>query len=291
MNQNILTCDLEDWYHTTVVGAERSEWDLYEQRVVDTTKRILDFLSASNVKITFFVLGYVAEKYPDLIELLHKEGHEVASHTHTHPLIYDLDQTQFKNELKQSISVLTAITGTPVVGFRAPSWSINRDMEWAFETMLAHGIQYDSSLFPFKTFLYGDNAYPRFGYDLSLEQGDKLYEMPPSVGEILGKRVPFCGGFYLRVLPYKVIRKMLRSFEKENQPTVIYFHPWEIDTNQPRVKLKAAESLIQYYNIRTMERKLKRLINEFEFMPMGDYLRNIGAISAENVAQSSEMEN
>jgi polysaccharide deacetylase family protein (PEP-CTERM system associated) len=274
MQKNILTCDLEDWYHTTVVNAPFDEWEQYPQRVEDSARRVLELLDRSNTKITFFVLGYVAEKFPRLIEEISREGHEIASHSYRHRLVYNLSAEEFQEDLRKSISVLASITGKEVKGFRAPSWSIHQEQNRTFEVLAQNDIAYDSSLYPFKTFLYGDNSYSRFGRSIATQSGKFVYEMPPAVGQLFGRRVPFGGGFYLRTLPYWMIKKFIRSFNKIDQPAMIYFHPWEIDTDQPRLDLNTRDRFIQYYNISTMEVKLTQLLKDYEFGQVEQILQN-----------------
>ncbi len=268
MIRNIMTCDLEDWYHTSLVNARQERWDQYQQRIISSTNKVLEILSETGTKITFFVLGYVAEKYPELIAEIHKEGHEIASHSYSHKLVYNLTPQQFDADLKKSISILSSICGEQIFGFRAPSWSVSKELDWFFEILAENNISYDSSLFPFKTFLYGDNKNPRFGHVISVSKKRNICEIPPSVGSIFSKRFPFSGGFYLRVLPYRLIKQFINSYNKNQNPVVMYFHPWELDINQPKINLKKRDKFIQYYNISTVEKKLKKILREYHFSPV-----------------------
>jgi len=274
--KNILTCDIEDWYHTSLVNSKFEDWDRYSQRVLESTEKILEILDKTNTKITFFVLGWVAEKYPSLIQTISKTGHEIASHGYRHQLINNLSPDEFNQDLQKSISILSSICGKKINGFRAPSWSISRENEWVFKFLAQNQILYDSSLFPFKTFLYGNNNNPRFFYEINVNSEMKLFELPPSVGEIFGKRIPFSGGFYLRVLPYWLIKKFINSYNKKNQPAIIYFHPWEIDLDQPHVNLSLRDRFIQYYNISGMEKKLNLLLKDYQFVTVSQFLREKG---------------
>ena len=273
MMQNILTCDMEDWYHTTLVNAKFEEWDLYPQRILDSTLRVLEILDKTKTKITFFALGWVAEKNPELIKTISDAGHEIASHGYRHRLITHLSPDEFNKDLKKSISVLSSACGKKIKGFRAPSWSIDSEKKWVFEFLSQNQILYDSSLFPFKTFLYGNNSHPRFMYEINVNSKIKLLELPPSVGEIYSKRIPFSGGFYLRVLPYWLIKKFINSYNRHCQPAIIYFHPWELDIDLPHVDLNFRDRFIQYYNIATMEKKLKLLLRDYQFVPISQFLR------------------
>lgn len=272
MIKNILTCDLEDWYHTTLVNAKFDEWGNYTQRVVDSTYKVLEILEKTNTKITFFVLGYVAEKYPKLIEEISNMGHEISSHSYRHRLVYDLTPEEFNKDLRKSIMILSSICGKKINGFRAPSWSINRDDGWFFDILRQNDIVYDSSLFPFKTFLYGDNHYPRICYSIKIDSDKEIIEFPPAVGKVFGNRIPFGGGVYLRTLPYWLLRRFVVSFTTMNEPAVLYFHPWEIDVEIPKIKLRLRDQFIQYFNISSMERKLKKLTKEFQFISIQQYM-------------------
>ena len=273
MIKNILTCDLEDWYHTTLVNAEFENWDEYDQRVLASTYKVLEILDKTDTKITFFVLGYVAEKYPKLIEEISNMGHEIASHSYRHCLVYDLTPDEFNEDLRKSIVILSSICGKKINGFRAPSWSIYKEKQWPLEILQDNEISYDSSLYPFKTFLYGNNDYPRFGHQIDVRNKKQLFELPPSVGEIAGKRVPFSGGFFLRLLPYWLLKGFINSYNRKNQPAVLYFHPWEIDEDQPKIDLKPRDKFIQYYNISSMAGKLSKLLEEYSFIPISQYFR------------------
>ena len=153
MLSNILTFDLEDWYHGNFLNEDISEWDTYEDRVVEPTLKIISMLENTGNKATFFVLGYVAEKFPELVEQIHQKGHEIASHGYDHKLAYEKSKSEFEADVKRSIEMLEEITNEKVIGYRAPYWSLNEDMDWAWEVLYSCGIQYDSSIYPFKTYL------------------------------------------------------------------------------------------------------------------------------------------
>ena len=277
---NILTFDIEDWYHAKLVHRSVSEWQNYKDRVVEPTLKILKLLSRTNNKATFFVLGYVAEMFPELVQKITNEGHEVASHSYGHQLIYNLNEKKFTEDLKRSKNIIEDILGEQILGYRAPSWSFNESTAWVWNILYENGFRYDSSLFPFKVFLYGSNSHPRFLHQKEIEQGKVIFEIPPSVIERFGKRIPCSGGFYFRTLPYWFIRFALNCInKKEHQPAVVYLHPWEIDLDQPRFTIGLRNRFIQYHNLNKTEIKLKHLLNEFKFTSIKDYLLNKGLLT------------
>ncbi len=281
---NIMTFDIEEWYHSNLSGNDPQRWAQYESRVVDPTLRFVQHLNETGNTATFFILGKVAEKYPEMVRAIRENGHEVASHSYDHQLIYEQTREEFAADLEKSLKVLEDITNEKVVGFRAPSWSINERTQWVWEIMRSNGIEYDSSLYPFKTFLYGSNESPRFAHAIPVDGYEHIFEMPPSVVELFNKRVPFCGGFFLRALPYRFIRWCIhRINQKESQPAIIYLHPWEIDVDIPRLDLGLKETFIKYVNIAQAESKLRRLLEEFRFVSVAESLAGVKAQKLEMV--------
>lgn len=276
MIQNIITCDLEDWYHPSLINGDVSQWDQFEPRIIEPTERILDILRAKKSKATFFVLGYIAERFPDLVKRIHDEGHEIASHGYNHELVYNQSPEEFRRDLRRSLEILSKLTGDDIRGYRAPSWSVKEEFAWFWKTLAEEDIWYDSSLFPLNTFLYGDSKTPRFIHERAIDNGAKLIEMPPTVMEYWGRRIPFSGGFYLRLLPLPLVKYFIRKLNKDNHPVIVYFHPWEIDKDQPRMPLSRKNYFIQYVNIQTMERKLIKLMDEFRFISMRHYFNQMG---------------
>lgn len=271
--KNILTFDLEDWYHGNFLEDGPSHGMVPgEDRVVEPTRRILDMLTETGSTATFFVLGEVAAKFPELIREIDARGHEIASHCYEHRLVYLRAREDFARDLQKSVAVLEEIIDKPVIGFRAPYWSIYRENHWVWDILETHGIKYDSSLYPFRTYLYGDNTFPRFRYKIVTAARYTLEEIPPTTLELFGKRIPFCGGFYFRVLPYRFVRWAIRRVNRvEKQPVVFYLHPYEIDKNKPRSSRGFRNNFILHTNVRRAEAKLRRLLNDFDFVAMRDY--------------------
>ncbi len=268
---NILSFDVEDWYHPNLAASEHPPDHCPEDRVEAPTLRILNMLDETENRATFFVLGEVAQRFPQLVAEIAKRGHEIASHGYHHNLAYNSTRAQFETDLAKSVTVLTGITGTDILGYRAPSWSLGKATPWAWEVLHDLGFLYDSSIFPFHTFLYGDDKAPRFDYEIDLGEGRTIREIPPGVMEVLGRRVPYSGGFYFRVLPYEVIQAGIRHFNKRCKPAVLYLHPWELDVGQPRMKLPAKDRFIMYANIKKTEAKLLRLLRAQRFVSVAEY--------------------
>lgn len=270
--KNILTFDIEDWYHPNLANKEALAKLPAQDRVVEPTLHILNMLEETENKATFFVVGDVARKFPELLQEMLVRGHEVASHGFEHNLVYNYTKIQFETDIAQSLEAIEKAVGTAVLGYRAPSWSLNQATPWAWEVLAAHGFRYDSSMYPFKTFLYGSNESPMFDYEIEIQNGKTVREIPPSVVEMFGKRIPFSGGFFFRVLPvWFVDRCIARINKRYGKPAVIYLHPWEIDVDQPRLDVSAKERFILYANIAKTENKLRKLLKKRSFTSMKDY--------------------
>lgn len=268
---NLLTFDIEDWYHPSLATINASQKVKLENRVVEPTLRIINMLEKSNNRATFFVLGEVAEAFPELLEEMINHGHEVASHGYHHDLVYNYTKYQFETDIKRSVEVLENIVNERILGYRAPSWSLNQKTPWAWDVLYSFGIKYDSSLYPYRTFLYGDNTSPRFEYDIALENGEVMKEIPPSVAKMFKKRWPFSGGFFLRVAPIWYMNWCISQHNRIDQPAVIYLHPWEIDVGQPRLPLSSKERFIMYANLRRTEKKLERLLERHTFTSIREH--------------------
>ena len=271
---NIFTVDLEEWFHANYNGTLFDVGMNYEVRVVQNALKILNHFSKYNTKATFFVLGYVAEKHPDLVREIHARGHEIASHGYAHELVYNQTKEDFKYDLQKSIEIIENVTNCKVKGYRAPSWSITEKSLWAWEALEEVGLTYDASVFPIKTFLYGMPSAPRFRFmPLYNNRQLKIFEIPMSTIRIFNRNIPFSGGMYFRVLPYSIIRYGIKQLNKDNNPAIVYLHPREIDPEQPRMKLSFTESLIHYTGLKACENKLVRLLEEFKFTSIEEYYK------------------
>ena len=271
--KNILTIDLEDWYMDTNI----STWDSYEDRVVQSTQKILKILDETNTKATFFVVGYVAEHHPELIEEIKDKGHEIGTHGYRHASIKKQTPSEFEEDLLKSIKAIEKITKDKIYGHRACQFSIVEETSWAIDILKKNGLKYDSSIFPAKTHLYGVPDAPLYPYHISSSnikmdnpEGDFL-EIPLSVyrSPIVHKNIPIAGGFYLRFFPYCFIKHAMKKINKMGQPAIFCVHPWEFDPKQPRVKeLK----WYHYYNLSKTEKRFNRLLKDFRFTSIQAWL-------------------
>ena len=277
--KNALTIDLEDWYHPELV--KRRAPANPAPQVVEATQRILDLLNRHGVRATFFILGDVARKHPDLIRTICAQGHEIASHGVSHTPLWDLDYEGLDQELKSFRAIMAEVLGPGVniSGFRAPTFSMDNRTRYAMKCLVDNGYRYDTSIFPAKNYVYGLKDAPCALYrpdlrDLSRPDArSDILEFPLTVFEWGRVRIPVSGGFYLRVFPYFVLRSLLRRVNRA-RPFVIYFHPWEVHPETPRVKgIGLKNTLITYYGMKSAFRKIERLLEDFEFEPMIDVIR------------------
>ena len=265
-----MTVDVEDFFHVSAFESviSPSQWKDYQPRVDTNTRRLLDLFAKKEVKSTFFVLGWVAERYPDLIKEIHQQGHEVASHGYAHRRASLQSPDEFLQDVKRSKDHLEDLLGEQVIGYRAPSFSIGYTNEWAFEVLAELGFKYSSSTYPVKHDLYGTPDWPRFAYN----RPEGILEIPIPTSKLFGKQVPIGGGGYFRLYPYKITESLVRRYlRQEKQPYSFYFHPWEIDADQPRLKNAPLKSRFRHYvNLHRTEAKLTRLLDDFNWSTMRD---------------------
>lgn len=268
--QNALTIDLEDWFQgLTSTNARVDLWPGLESRVVPATEDLLAILREHDVRATFFVLGYVADQYPTLIERVAAEGHEIGVHGYFHRFVSRLTPELFAAELERSVQAVERITGEKPLGHRAPYFSINATTPWAFDVLEDHGFRYDSSVFPMRSLIYGYPDAPRFAYRPG---SGPLVEFPVSTAHVAGSNWPMAGGFYVRALPYAVVRWAIGDLNRQGQPAVMYCHPWEFDLGQTYRQVTYRERITHYHGRRSLERKLHRLVTDFRFGPLCDLL-------------------
>jgi len=277
MTFNALTIDVEDYFmvsaFTDIVRFE--DWHTYESRVKKNTYTILELLESHGVKATFFVLGWVAEQCPDVIRAISSAGHEIACHGYNHRLIYNMTQEDFREDIRKSKRILEDLTGNIVIGYRATSFSIVRETQWALDILIEEGYLYDSSIFPIHHDRYGFPEAGRFPYMITRPQGT-IGEFPPSTYRIMNQNIPVAGGGYLRFLPLMLTKAALRSInKKEHQPCILYFHPWEIDTEQPRLQGRFISRMRHYLNLSSTLPKLNNILTEFKFQPLNTFPRLI----------------
>jgi len=274
--RNALSFDVEEYFHVSNFEGviDRSEWDRLPSRVVDSTRRILELLDGYDVRATFFVLGWVAERHPDLVREIASAGHEIASHGYGHRLVYDEGPEGFREDVTKAARILREITGhdRDRFGYRAPSFSITPRSAWALEILAETGHAYDSSVFPVRHPRYGWKGSDPYPHVRRLEGGGALVEMPPTSAPWLGRRIPAAGGAYLRLFPVRLVRRGLRAAHRAGHPGVLYLHPWELDPGQPRFEVGRLTAWRHYGNLGRTEGRLRRLLDEFEFAPIRDLL-------------------
>ncbi|WP_166424032.1 XrtA system polysaccharide deacetylase [Paraglaciecola sp. 20A4] len=267
---NAMTVDVEDFFHVSAFESIISpeQWKDYQPRVDANTRKLLDLFAKHDVKSTFFVLGWVAERYPELIKDIHAQGHEIASHGYAHRRATEQTREQFTADVTRSKNHLEDLLGESLTGYRAPSFSIGYNNEWAFEVLAELGFQYSSSTYPVKHDLYGTPDWPRFAY----KRKEGIIEIPIPTLKVMGKQTPIGGGGYFRLYPYTLTKTLISKYlKREKQPYSFYFHPWEIDADQPRMSNAPLKSRFRHYvNLNKTEGKLERLLSDFSWGTMKD---------------------
>ncbi len=267
---NALTIDVEDYFQVSAFAPyiRRDEWDARECRVEANVERILAMLERHGTRATFFTLGWVAERYPQLVRRIVDGGHELASHGYGHERASDLTPEAFSADIERAKKILEDLAGQPVQGYRAPSFSIGERNLWAFDCLARAGYRYSSSVYPIRHDHYGMPDAPRFAHPVR----EGLIEIPVTTLRVMNRNLPSSGGGYFRLLPYALSRWMLRQFnEGEQASAIFYFHPWEIDAGQPRVAGIDAKTRFRHYvNIGRMERRLEQLLRDFRWGRMDE---------------------
>ena len=262
---NALTIDVEDYFQVSAFAPciARSEWETRECRVERNVALILDMLDRHGVKATFFTLGWIAERYPDLVREMARRGHEIASHGYAHQRASDQSRAEFLDDITRAKAILEELSGQSVRGYRAPSFSISTGNLWAFDCLVEAGYRYSSSIYPIKHDHYGIPDAPRFMHDVR----PSLVEIPATTIRAFSRNWPASGGGYFRLMPYALSRRLLRRVnEDDNSAAVFYFHPWEVDPQQPRVAGASAKARFRHYlNLDRMEHRLDRLLDDFSW--------------------------
>lgn len=264
---NAMTVDVEDYFHVSAFAGlvKPAEWDVYESRVCRNTDRLLDIFDAAGVRATFFVLGWVAERFPDLVRRIHGAGHEIASHSYDHGLVYDKTPDTFRSDLRRASDAIEQASGVRVRGYRAPSFSVTEASLWALDVLVSEGYAFDSSIYPIRHDRYGIPTWSRHIHPVS-RQGRTLWELPGSTIRHLGTNLPMGGGGYFRLLPYQWTRRGIRILnDLEQQPAIFYLHPWEIDPDQPRLNAGFVSRFRHYRNLHHTEPRLRQLLADFRF--------------------------
>jgi len=266
---NAMTVDVEDYFHVSVFDGliPRHEWASMESRVCANTERILAIFEEEGITATFFVLGWVAERFPRLVRDIAARGHEIASHGFEHRLVYDMTPAAFREDIRRSKALLESAAAAPVLGYRAPSYSVTSRSLWALDVLMEEGFVYDASIFPIHHDRYGIPVSPRHPY--VLHRGAALVEAPASTVRWGPFNLPIAGGGYFRILPYAWTRWGIRRLnDVERLPAIFYLHPWEIDPDQPRLSASRLSRFRHYRNLGKTEDRLRCLVREFRFSSM-----------------------
>ena len=284
---NIFQVDVEHFYcdyHVNVKEMENiNEFQKYRERTVQSTERILKIFEKKKITATFFILGCVAKKFPDLIEKIDAAGHEIASHGYWHVLATKQSPQEFEDDLIESLAILCKLSRNKIIGYRACNSTLEESTSWIIDILKSHGLKYDSSIMPFKTHFYGVPDAPRFPYHISSENikvdspNEEFLEFPLSVYKIpvFNTNIPIAGGFYFRFLPYWLIQRGIKKLNKNGKPAVCYIHNWELDPQQPRIK-SLRWQWYHYWGLSTAEKKFSRLLNDFNFMSTGEWIEKVG---------------
>lgn len=269
--QNALTIDLEDWFQVAAFFPYISyqQWDEINRqnsRIEANTERLLAILESRKLKATFFVLGWIAERYPVLVRKVAESGHEIACHGYSHQLVYNQTPEVFRSETRSAKRLLEDITGAAVEGYRASTYSITPKSLWAMDILLEEGFRYDSSLFPVRHPQYGFPGSPRVPHVLTAPCGAQIVEFPLSTAKFLGINFPVAGGGYFRQFPYRYTHMGFKSLNARGTPGIFYLHPWELDPGQPRVAgLNKLTRIRHYRNLDKAEERFKQLLKDFPF--------------------------
>lgn len=265
---NALTVDVENWYDASLLSPYVPD-GYRDDRVVASAREIMGLLDEFGVRATFFVLGKVAAEHPELVEEIAARGHEVASHGWGHGLAYEQTVEEFEDDLRRSLKILEHLSGGKVKGYRAPSWSVGVETPWFFDVLIRNGIEYDSSLFPVKTPLFGSPDNPRHPHIIERKEG-RVIEFPASSVRFGGKTFPLGGGASLRLLPLAVTKWGIKRINREGMGAIVYLHPWEMDTGIPFPPMPTKVRLLHSWGRGGMKKKLHKLIESISFQPLAD---------------------
>ena len=265
--RNALTIDVEDYFHVSAFAThiDRADWERMPSRVERNVDAILRLLEERRVHATFFVLGWVAERHPGLVRRIVRDGHELACHGYEHRRASEQDRDAFSRDVSRAKALLEDVGGVAVQGYRAPSFSIGRQNLWTLECLRESGFRYSSSVYPIRHDHYGMPDAPRFAF--FPESGNGLLEIPVTTVRLFSRNLPAGGGGYFRLLPYRVSRWCLKRVNTvDRQPCIFYFHPWEVDPGQPRVRGIGAKTRFRHYvNLSAMERRIRALLSDFQW--------------------------
>ena len=278
-----LSFDVEEHFQVSAFWSEarRQQWDKYESRVENNTRKLVELLAQHDTKATFFVLGWVAERHPGMVKDLASEGHEIASHGHGHELVTMQTPEQLRLDVRKAKQILEDLTGKPVEGYRAPSFTITSGNSWALSILAEEGHIYDSSMY--SRFHRSKNGGVLAGiYPIDTGAG-RIWEVPLSTLNVFGFRLPVAGGGYFRLFPYATSKAFLRQLEMRGAQLVFYLHPWEIDPEQPRMRGPWLSQIRHYMNLGKTQMRMSKLLTDFRFAPIGDSVLSINKVHQEKM--------
>ena len=279
---NAMTIDVEDYFQVSAFEhvVSREAWGDFESRVGTNTRRLLQIFEETNTHATFFVLGWVAERFPEIVRAIRDRGHELASHGYAHRLVYSISADEFRDDIRRASDAIEAACGIRVRGYRAPSFSITQQSLWALDVLLEEGFEYDASIYPIRHDRYGIPDWQRHIHTIARDGGN-LWELPGSTVTWGGFNFPVGGGGYFRQLPYEWTKAGVHRLNAvESQPAVFYLHPWEIDAKQPRLVSSLVSSVRHYRNLDKTEARLRRLLADFRFGPISEVLTNLTGLNS-----------
>jgi polysaccharide deacetylase family protein (PEP-CTERM system associated) len=269
---NALSVDVEDYFHVESFASHisRSDWPQFKSRVHENTRKVLELLAEAKSRATFFILGWVAEQEPSLIREIADQGHELGCHSYLHRPVYQMTPDQFREDTRKCRNIVEDLSGVKVQGYRAPTFSITARSLWALDILAEEGFQYDSSIFPIRHDRYGIPEAPPEIHRRDLSSGRSIWEIPPSTVRFGAVNVPFGGGGYLRLLPMSFTRWAIRRTRTMCRPIVVYFHPWELDPDQPRLRAKWLSRVRHYYGLGKTQDRLREILRSGNFRPLID---------------------
>ena len=275
---NALTVDVEDYFQVSAFEGvvDRARWDAYESRVARNTRLVMDVLAARGVHGTFFTLGWVADRHPDLLVELRDRGHEVASHGYEHRLLTSFSPDEFRADLRRASDAIERACGIRVRGFRAPSFSIGLENLWVHDVLREEGYRFSSSVFPVRHDRYGIPDFPRRPVVLEGADGSTIWEFPMTTKRLLGRNFPVAGGGWMRLLPGALMRRALARENAAGSPTIVYLHPWELDPAPPRIEAAPRQARRRHYlNLARMQARLERLLTTFRYGTVSEVLATL----------------
>jgi polysaccharide deacetylase family protein (PEP-CTERM system associated) len=279
---NAFSVDVEDFFQVSAFERviDRSQWDSFDRRVEANTRKLLELLDRFDVRSTMFVLGWIAERAPELVREIQAAGHEIAVHGYDHRRVTSMTPEEFREDVRAAKRVLEDVSGVEVLGYRAPTYSIVKETMWATDILLEEGFRYDSSIFPIRHDRYGIPDAPRFPWVISQQNGSRLVEFPISTVRLLGMNLPFIGGGYLRLFPASYIRWGMRRLNRQGRPAIVYVHPWEVDPEQPRQPVGWLTRWRHYRNLDQTEQRLAGLFERFRFGTVRAVLEEMGELAS-----------